>query len=178
MKNNVNILLILAVALMVGSCRSSRNVVWLKTAIERSNSQLLAAADTYKDSLKNPRTFEDGVVKLVKPRDWTSGFFPGSLWLQYEFTHNETLKNAAQHYTELLDTMQYYKGTHDLGFILNCSYGNGYRITAESSYKNVMFNGAASLMARYKPQMGVIRSWDANKEVWQYPVIIDNMMNL
>jgi len=41
-----------------------------------------------------------------------------------------------------------------------------------------LLTGARSLSTRYKPQVGLIKSWDSNPDKWQYPVIIDNMMNL
>jgi uncharacterized protein YyaL (SSP411 family) len=40
-----------------------------------------------------------------------------------------------------------------------------------------MLTGAASLASRFNPDYGVIKSWDGWKE-YDYPVIIDNMMNL
>jgi len=170
--------ILVAISLLTTSRQKPNDSDWVKKAISRSSEQLLAAAETFKDSLKNPRTFENGKVKLVGEKDWTSGFFPGSLWLMYELTKNEKFKTEAQHYTSLLDSAQYYKGTHDLGFILYCSYGNGLRLTSDSAYRSVMLNGAKTLMHRYNPQIGLIRSWDFNKDIWQYPVIIDNMMNL
>ena len=169
---------VVAVSILTSSCKKTNDHDWVKTAIDRSSDQLLAAAETFKDSLKNPRTFENGKVRLVGEKDWTSGFFPGSLWQMFELTKNEKFKTEAQYYTSLLESAQYYKGTHDLGFILNCSYGNGFRLTADSAYSRVMLNGAKTLMTRYNPQIGLIRSWDFNKDIWQYPVIIDNMMNL
>lgn len=158
--------------------RDGSDPEWLRTAVNRSGDQLLAAASAYKDSMKNPRTFEQGMVKLVGERDWTSGFFPGSLWMMYEMTNNEAFKTQAQHYTALLAPVQFYTGTHDLGFILYCSYGHGFRLTKDTSYIPIMVNGAKSLMTRYNPNIGLIRSWDFNREIWQFPVIIDNMMNL
>ena len=150
---------------------------WLKTALNRSEVQLLAAAEKYKNTQKNPRTFENGTVVFAGTKDWTCGFFPGSLWYMYELTKNEKFKTEAQHYTEILDLVQYRKNTHDLGFMINCSYGNGFRITGNQAYKSVMINGANSLMTRFHPEVGLIKSWD-NRKGWQYPVIIDNMMNL
>ena len=182
MRNNFILLFGIAALTLTFSCNRTNNNTndneWLKTAIDRSEEQLLAAAETFKDSLKNPRTFENGKVKLVGEKDWTSGFFPGSLWYMYELTKNEKFKTEAQHYTSLLDSAQYRTNTHDLGFIIYCSYGNGFRLTADSAYYHIMLNGAKTLMTRYNPQIGLIRSWDFNKEIWQYPVIIDNMMNL
>ncbi|MBV5349307.1 glucuronyl hydrolase, partial [bacterium] len=81
MRTNFKILLTIAVIAIVHSCNNSSNkssnADWVKNAISRSSEQLLAASETFKDSLKNPRTFEDGKVRLVGEKDWTSGFFPG-----------------------------------------------------------------------------------------------------
>lgn len=123
-----------------------------------------------------PATFEHGKLKLVPPRDWTSGFFPGSLWLLYEYTRDPQWLAAARDYTERLESLKDFRGTHDLGFMLNCSYGNGFRLTDDPAYRVVLIQGARSLSTRFNPRVGLIRSWDFGR--WQYPVIIDNMMNL
>lgn len=160
------------------SCKKTNEYEWVKHAVNRSGEQLLEAAKAFETSGKNPRTFEHGQTELVSFKDWTSGFFPGSLWLISEITGKESFLPNARHYTALLDSAQYRTNTHDLGFILYCSYGNGWRLTADSSYLSVLLKGAESLMSRYDPRIGLIRSWDFNRDVWQYPVIIDNMMNL
>jgi lysophospholipase L1-like esterase len=123
-----------------------------------------------------PRTVEGGRLKTVAPRDWTSGFFPGSLWYLYEFTDQPKWKAAAQDYTARIEGIKTYGGSHDVGFMLNCSFGNGYRITREPHYRDVLLQGARTLSTRFKPEVGLIRSWDHG--TWKYPVIIDNMMNL
>jgi len=69
-------------------------------------------------------------------------------------------------------------GTHDTGFKIYCSFGNGYRITNKEEYKDVIVQTAKTLSKRYNPEVGAIRSWDHNTDKWDYPVIIDNMMNL
>jgi rhamnogalacturonyl hydrolase YesR len=82
-------------------------------------------------------------------------------------------------YTEALDTIQYYTGNHDVGFMIYCSYGNGLRLAGTEAYKEVILNAAKSLSTRYIPEAGIIQSWNANKSKdWECPVIIDNMMNL
>jgi rhamnogalacturonyl hydrolase YesR len=65
-----------------------------------------------------------------------------------------------------------------VGFMLYCSSGNGFRLTGEEKYHEIITTGAHSLMTRYKDKPGLVRSWDFNRDIWQYPVIIDNMMNL
>ena len=62
--------------------------------------------------------------------------------------------------------------------MLYCSFGNGLRLTGDKSYEEVLLTGARSLATRFKPEVGLIRSWDHNRDKWQHPVIIDNMMNL
>ncbi|MEZ5105209.1 MAG: glycoside hydrolase family 88 protein [Draconibacterium sp.] len=127
----------------------------------------------------NPRTYIDGEIKYIKPQDWTSGFFPGSLWYLYELTGDEKWKPLAEKYTEALDTIQYYTDNHDVGFMIYCSYGNGLRLAGNEAYKTVIVNAAKSLSTRFRPGAGIIQSWNANpRKDWICPVIIDNMMNL
>lgn len=129
-----------------------------------------------KNDPKLPRTVEDGQLKTVGPKDWTSGFFPGTIWYLYEFTGDAKWKDAATDYTKRLESIQNFRGNHDVGFMLFCSYGNALRLTPDPAYRAVLVQGARSLSTRYSPQVGLIRSWDFGD--WKYPVIIDNMMNL
>ncbi|MEX1114517.1 MAG: glycoside hydrolase family 88 protein [Akkermansiaceae bacterium] len=136
-------------------------------------SRLLASA---KEDPKIPRTFENGKLVTVGPKDWTSGFIAGSLWYLYEFSQDPKWLAAAQDYTNRLESIKDYRGSHDVGFMLGCSYGHGYRLTKNPAYRTVLLDGAASLAMRFNPQVGQLRSWDHGK--WSFPVIIDNMMNL
>jgi unsaturated chondroitin disaccharide hydrolase len=68
-------------------------------------------------------------------------------------------------------------GTHDMGFKLYNSVGNAYRLTHEQKYKDDIIQAAKTLITRFNPTIGCIKSWDNRKE-WKFPVIIDNMMNL
>lgn len=125
-----------------------------------------------------PKTTEkDGTLVTSDTHWWCSGFFSGTLWMLYEATGNETLKKYAENYTIRIEKEQYALDTHDLGFMMNCSFGNGYRITGNENYKKILLQSARSLATRYNENIGVIRSWD-NKPKWMYPVIIDNLMNL
>lgn len=139
-----------------------------KIALEKGG----AAADNVE-----PRTVNSkGGLVLVRPRDWTSGFFPGTLWYMYEYTGDKYWRQQAEKFTGLLESQQYTTGTHDVGFIMYCSYGNGYRLTADTAYRRILVRSAESLITRFSPVVGGIRSWDYSQ--WTYPIIIDNMMNL
>lgn len=126
-----------------------------------------------------PRTLhKDGSLALVHPHDWCSGFFPGSLWQVYAYTHDDYWRQQAISFTWPIEEAKWHKGTHDLGFMMYDSFGKAYELTGERSYKDVVLQSAKTLITRYSPKVKSIRSWDHNRDKWQYPVIIDNMMNL
>jgi hypothetical protein len=128
--------------------------------------------------LVSPRTLDKGELKLVASRDWTSGFFPGELWFLYEYTGNKEWKQQAENFTANIEREKTNGGTHDMGFKVYCSFGRGFRLTNDLHYKEVIIESAKTLSTRFNTKAGVIRSWDHHKEQWDYPVIIDNMMNL
>jgi len=174
---------ILATALIAASLSSFAQKAdvskQFKYAEEQTNYMLQAVktADTSKGKF-SPRTFENGQLKLVASGDWTSGFFPGILWFLYDYTKDQKWKTQAELYTAKVEKEQYNTGTHDLGFMIYCSVGNGYRLTKSEHYKQVIIQAAKSLSKRFNPKAGVIKSWDHSQDRWKYPVIIDNMMNL
>lgn len=131
----------------------------------------------------SPRTTNKGKIRYTSFQDWTSGFFPGSLWYLYELTGKEEWKKEAEKYTEALEKIQYLTWHHDIGFMIQCSYGNGLRFADEEAYKPVIIQAAKSLSTRFRPGAGIIQSWNVTggwqaQRGWTCPVIIDNMMNL
>lgn len=122
-----------------------------------------------------PRTFQGDTLVTSNTAWWTSGFYPGTLLYLYEYSGDEQLMQLARPKLQLLEKEKLNKRTHDLGFMLYCSFGNAMRITKDTSaYREILITGAESLSSRYKPEVKAIRSWGG----WNYPVIIDNMMNL
>ena len=144
--------------------------------VSRQQTLLLAKEMEAKEN-RLPKTYENGVLQTANYKSWISGFFPGVLWYLYEDTPTEELKKYAELYTLRVMPAKDMTSTHDLGFMLYCSFGNGYRLTGNKSYMDVMKVGAESLASRYNDKVGAIKSWNSNKK-WQFPVIIDNMMNL
>ncbi len=125
-----------------------------------------------------PRTYDSAKQQLLTSgiRGWISGFYPATLWYLYGYSGDEALKAEAQRSMTLLEPNRLYTGTHDLGFMMYCPFGNAYRLTGDAHDKEVLLTAAASLITRFNDTVGCIKSWDHGK--WTYPVIIDNMMNL
>lgn len=131
-----------------------------------------------------PRTInKEGKLVTTPMNDWTEGFFPGSLWYLYEHTGTDFWKENAIKWTEALEPNKTFTDHHDIGFLMYCSFGNGYRLTGNERYKDILIESANSLCTRYSDVVGSIQSWNDRyawngKDYWKFPVIIDNMMNL
>ncbi len=113
--------------------------------------------------------------------NWRSGFWPGIEWYLYEATKDEFWKKQAAASTEMLSgILDKPVANHDLGFQLYCSYGNGYRLTGNPAYKQILLRAADSLARLYNPNVGTILSWPGRYQELGTPhnTIIDNMMNL
>ena len=151
--------------------------IWSGYDLDFLARQLEADPATFRDSLrKQPDAEMIGTLRTCGIYDWTSGFFPGSLWYAYELTGDGKLLADAKEYTSLLNPVREYEDTHDLGFMIGCSYGNALRLAPADTIKDVIIETADNLRERFDERTGCIRSWDFGH--WNFPVIIDNMMNL
>jgi len=162
---------------LLGGCRADDDpkIAAVERAVDRARVQLQRAASEFDTLPGFPRSLMPK-FKVIDAYDWTSGFFPGSLWLAYGLTGDESLRSAAEKFTGRLEGIQYYKGTHDLGFMVFCSFGQQQAALGDRHSAEVIVEAANSLVSRCNPTIGLIRSWDFGE--WNYPVIIDNMMNL
>lgn len=158
----------------------------IDNAMARANEQLryalkctAEARKTAKGDRITPRSIgKDGNLVLVGPKDWCSGFFAGTLWQMYQYSHEQYWRENAVSNTWLIESAKWHRGTHDLGFMIGDSFGKAYQLTEEQSFRDVMLQAARTLCTRFSPKVGCIRSWDHNADKWKFPVIIDNMMNL
>jgi len=187
MKNSLYIPCFLALLLLF-SCKTDQAVestspINEQTLTERLNALSQKAvsdlAEIPVDSLKIPRSLdENGALEATNSRDWTSGFYPGLLWQLSKADNGKALQEAAEKWTAFIEKEKWDDHTHDLGFKLFCSFGQGHEITEQEAYKDVIIQASKTLIQRYNDTVGCIKSWDFNEDVWKFPVIIDNMMNL
>lgn len=180
-KRGLTILYVMFIFLLVNACSDKK--AGMRETIEKGLERATILSLAMAQSLENdpgllPKTFEEGELVTSDSKWWCSGFFPGTLWYLYENNPTEELKKYAMEYTNRVEDQKYTTDNHDVGFMIYCSFGNGLRLLGTESYKEVIVEASKSLSTRYKEQPGLIRSWDWNTKEWQYPVIIDNMMNL
>ncbi|GAB3741152.1 glycoside hydrolase family 88 protein [Hymenobacter agri] len=135
------------------------------------------------DYTQQPRRIAAGQSQwqYVSREDWTSGFWPGTLWYVYETQPTNFWQEKAQGFTQdLAPVLDHKTVDHDLGFQFYCSYGNGYRLTQNPAYKQVLLRAADSLATLFNPRVGTILSWPrmVKQMGWPHNTIMDNMINL
>lgn len=169
--------IMLLMALAMVSCSPKE-----ETVVQLADRVFELAAQKYADMAENlpegmfPRSYGDSLVS-APVKWWCSGFYPGSMWYIYEYTGDEQMKLLADKYTWYIEPIKLHTDDHDVGFQLNCSFGNAYRITGDERYKEPLITGAYSLATRFNPNIGCTQSWSPRRG-WIFPVIIDNMMNM
>lgn len=120
-----------------------------------------------------------GLWEIRTRNEWTSGYFAGMLWYMYQLTGKEEWKNYAEKWTSDMESTAGATNDHDVGLRIYGSFGKGFMLTENRMYLHPIIQGANSLASRFNPAVGAIKSW----EPWpalnaNYPVIIDNMMNI
>lgn len=163
-----------------GNYHNKPNAALLKTI----DQNFIEAAAQYKVLAKNlpadkfPKTYfpTTGQYEFSNSGWWCSGFYPGTLLYLYQQTKDTALYNEAMRTLTVLKKEQFNTSTHDLGFMMYCSFGNANLINPSAAYKEILINSAKSLSTRFNPTVGCIKSWDGKPN--EYLVIIDNMMNL
>ncbi|RYP58452.1 hypothetical protein DL769_008943 [Monosporascus sp. CRB-8-3] len=132
---------------------------------------------------------------------WTSGFFPGCLYLLLERgrrfkpaaldssmdgPHESQLEFACKWWTENLHQNAQLGTTHDLGFMIAPWAKPAWELNRDFRAFETLKGAAKTLYRRFSPEVGLIRSWDTCttkrysfvKPDAEYLTVIDNMMNL
>ena len=131
-----------------------------------------------------PRNIADSAshwyCSKVTKDEWCAGFWPGILWYDYEYTNDPAIRQEAEKFTASLEYLTYEPAyDHDLGFLMFCSYGNGYRLTRNESYRQAILRSAEALSALFNPKVGTMLSWPRNVAMFGgHNTIMDNMINL
>lgn len=111
--------------------------------------------------------------------DWVGGFWPGTLWMAWLHSGDDTFRAQALASARKLAPRQYDTGTHDLGFLFYPSWVTAWRLTGDETWRAGALRAADSLIKRYNPRGRFIRAWGALDDPGNAGrVIVDTMMNL
>ncbi len=180
MKPILKTLLTFAIAAQL-SCTSGEETPFSPDAmLDKAAKKVAESCGNYNIYNAYPRFVEHSQSQWtqVPATDWTSGFYPGVLWLAYEYSGNEIVRAKAELFTMPLREIAFSPARdHDIGFMIYPSFGNGYRLTGNPAFKDAMLSAADTLATLFNPTVGAIHSWPFKPE-YEHNTIIDNMMNL
>jgi len=184
-----NIATILCACISLGACQpqpwneAGSSLSYCHQQVERTLSEL-KSRESGIDYTLMPRNIADTAsvwhLRKTTKEEWCAGFWPGVLWYDYEHTGDPTIREEAEKFTASLEFLSRTPAyDHDLGFLIFCSYGNGYRLTGNPAYKQVILDTADTLATLFNPAVGALLSWPRHvKDYGGHNVIMDNMMNL
>ncbi|GAB6930490.1 glycoside hydrolase family 88 protein [Paenibacillus sp. JCM 10914] len=120
---------------------------------------------------------EDGRYDDMRIDWWTSGFWPGILWIVYDMTQDEDYKHAAWPWDERLSKhfLESNGFDHDVGFQFLPTAVIKYKLTGDADALRRGLSAANYLAGRFNAAGNFIRAWNGDKYGWS---IIDTMMNL
>lgn len=113
---------------------------------------------------------------------WTTGFWPGVIWLAYELSGDERYKAAGQFYigsfAERVRTCADLE-IHDIGFMYTPSCVAPWRLYGDEAARQVALESADVLMERFWPAPGIFQAWGSMEDPnLRGMTIIDSMMNM
>ncbi|WP_042159479.1 glycoside hydrolase family 88 protein [Paenibacillus gorillae] len=108
---------------------------------------------------------------------WTSGFWPGILWIAHEMTGEEKYKTSAWSWDERLERQMIEKNSfdHDVGFHFLPTAVFKYQLTGDADAERRALFAANFLAGRFNLNGRFIRAWNSDMHGWS---IIDTAMNL
>jgi unsaturated chondroitin disaccharide hydrolase len=177
-RNRIRMLTLAAGVLIVGTPvahASLENVV--RDDLELARERLAATAAAVPPDRYPAWTGPDGMWTTTGSKAWTSGFFPGTLWLAYGATGDTGLRAEAEKRLGGLEAQKRDTSGNDQGFKILGSFGNAARLTGDDEYRRVVVRAARPLASRFVPVIGATRSWGGRSSP-EVRVIVDNLMNL
>lgn len=185
MKQKVQIIILMACFMVTSAIAQVSEKQFIKENMDFAKIQVENMMKASFSETSMPHSMNNkGEVARMGIRGWTAGFFPGTLWYLSEYTGDKSLTDSARVFTERMEPVKTFTDNHDIGFMMYCPYGNAYRLNPSKDDEEILIESARSLSTRYSPVTGTIkswnrwRSWNSGERVYEYPVIIDNMMNL
>nr|WP_294894392.1 glycoside hydrolase family 88 protein [uncultured Pedobacter sp.] len=180
--NKIFVAITITVSAALLSCNANKMALKPKPdMLKLIDQNLKDGVEQYKVLMKNvpadslPETFQYGKPKSTSARNWVSGFYPGTLFYLYEGTGDKTVYNAGLAKLPVMEPIKHIN-SHDIGFMMNDSYGIVNQINPSEEYKAILITSAKSLVKRFNPTVGCTMSWSSKPG--EFRVIIDNMMNL
>jgi unsaturated chondroitin disaccharide hydrolase len=148
----------------------------IEDAVQKTKANIARFGDQF------PHVSENGKYLLNNNTDWTDGFWSGILWLAYEYSQDEAIRDAAvktvENFRDRLNTMKSLDH-HDIGFLYSLSSKAQWMIEKDEAARELTIAAADVLLRRWRPKAGLIQAWGREGDVENGGrIIIDCLMNL
>lgn len=134
----------------------------------------------FTDAFQNAYS-EGGFYQPIENVEWTTGFWTGEIWLAYEYSHLNDLREAAELQIDSFAERIRKKiavDHHDMGFLYSPSCVAGYKLVSSMAGRDAAIAAADQLITRYHPVGEFIQAWGSMDAPENYRLIIDCLLNL
>jgi unsaturated chondroitin disaccharide hydrolase len=155
-----------------------------------TSSEITQALETAMDIIESNTSVFDGVCQnyassnnfyhTCENNQWTTGFWPGELWIAYEYSRKDSFKKTA------LDFIDNFRNRmtnrididhHDMGFIFSPSCVSAWKITSCREARDTALLAAEQLASRFQQKGQFIQAWGSKNDSDNYRYIIDCLLN-
>lgn len=152
----------------------------VEAAIEKALKQVYVNMGYFGEDYPTPATF-DNIYRVMDNTEWTNAFWTGCLWLAYEYSQDEKIKDLA--HKNVLSFLERVNNRveldhHDLGFLYTPSCMAEYRINGDEKALEASIKAADKLIERYQEKGGFIQAWGELGHKDHYRLIIDCLLNI
>ncbi len=148
-------------------------------ALDNCCAQIKNTLSTFSSKSQNHSSINN-FYPVCENDQWTSGFYPGELWLCYEYTKDDDFKAAALNHVSLMKYRIDNKiavDHHDMGFLYTPSCVSAYKITSDILAKESAIKAADQLISRFQEKGQFIQAWGEMGQKENYRYIIDCLLN-
>lgn len=153
----------------------------VRDGLETCTRQIIHILPEFKDTFPKAASESLFYEKAPSNGDWTTGFWTGEVWLAYEFSGEECLKEAAllqcdSFYNRI--TTKYNINSHDMGFLYSPSCVAAYKLTGSETAKEAALMAADNLITMFREKGQFIQSINNPANCQEYRMIVDTLLNL
>lgn len=149
-------------------------------ALDRAVEQVRGDLPLYAGHCRNHSSVQN-IYPICENDQWTCGFWPGEIWLSYEYTKDKAFLSAARElvasFHERIVTRTAVEH-HDMGFLYTPSCVSAWKLTGDKQGREAAILAADQLMARFQEGGAFFQAWGAMGEPGNYRFIIDCLLNL
>ncbi len=149
-------------------------------ALDRAVGQVAMNLPLYGEKCQNHSSVA-GVYPPCGNDQWTTGFWPGEIWLAWERSGDPEFRRAGERYVESFSDRIRLKiavDHHDMGFLYSPSCVSAWKLTGNETARAAAILAARQLLARFQERGAFFQAWGPMGDPENYRFIIDCLMNL